>query len=466
MDERTSVDGDSGHPRQAGKVIPQKERSCPSSALESSLSASSVRLVPLLIPKVHFALFAGGFYGILLLFKGMQMFANEHAVLMEDLRFRWHRVQQDLAAAGVDGMFVISNVNLVYLTGRVFMGAFYLPVTGEPLFFIRRPEGWTGDRVLPIRKIEQAPELIGTHGLVLPKRIAVEEEEISHAEFIRISKLFPDAQTVSASGILRRRRAVKSPFEIEIMRRAGRGHADAYSRFPKLFRPGMTDRDFAVELETELLRSGSLGMFRVHGQSMEIFIGLVLTGDNAGAPSPYDFALGGKGEHPSIPIGETGLPIRSGTTVLADLSWNTAGYLTDMTRVFACGEIPAEAHRLHRAAIAIETEVAALLKPGASCEALYELALKRAAEAGGSDCFMGASQKAKFIGHGTGLVINELPVLGARSKDVLEEGMCIALEPKFVIPGVGAVGVEDTYLVTADGGVCLTDLTREILPLC
>ena len=57
-------------------------------------------------------------------------------------------------------------------------------------------------------------------------------------------------------------------------------------------------------------------------------------------------------------------------------------------------------------------------------------------------------------------------MLGARSRDVLEAGMCIALEPKFVIPGVGAVGVEDTYLVTADGGVCLTELTREILPLC
>lgn len=394
------------------------------------------------------------------------MFSSSNTNLMEDLRLRWRHIQHDLAISGIDGMFVISNVNLVYLTGQVFMGGAYIPVAGDPLFFVRRPVGLAGERIFPIRKIEQVAELIAKCGVPFSKRVALEAEEISHAEFIRAMKIFPDAEIVSASEILRRRRAVKSPFEIEIMQRAGRAHADAYSRFPKLFREGMTDRDFAVELETELLRSGSLGMFRVHGQSMEIFIGLVLTGANAGVPSPYDFALGGRGEHPSIPIGETGMPICRGTTVLADLSWNTAGYLTDMSRVFSCGEIPADAHRLHRAALAIESELAAALKPGTSCESLYELALKRAEEAGGSDYFMGGTQKAKFVGHGTGLVINELPVLGARSRDVLEEGMCIALEPKFVIPEIGAVGVEDTYLVTANGGVCLTELTREILPLC
>lgn len=394
------------------------------------------------------------------------MFAHNSTILMDDLELRWHRIQHELAVKKIDGMFVISNVNLFYLTGQVFMGGFYLPVEGEPLFFIRRPDGWTGEGVFQIKKIEQVPDLIKKHGLSLPKRIAIEEEEISHAEFVRATKLFPCSETVSASGILRWRRAIKSSFEIEIMRRAGRAHADAYSRFPQLFNPGMTDRNFAVELEAELLRSGSLGMFRVHGQSMEIFIGLVLAGANAEVPSPYDFALGGRGKHPSIPIGESGILIQEGTTVLVDLSWNTAGYLTDMSRVFRYGEVPAEARRLHSTAIAIESELAAALKPGASCETLYELALKRAKEAGGEDCFMGASQKAKFVGHGTGLVINELPVLGARSKDVLEEGMCIALEPKFVLPGIGAVGVEDTYLVTPNGGVCLTELTREMLPLC
>jgi len=66
------------------------------------------------------------------------------------------------------------------------------------------------------------------------------------------------------------------------------------------------------------------------------------------------------------------------------------------------------------------------------------------------------------VGHGTGLVINEQPVLGARSKSVLQEGMCVALEPKFYITGTGAVGPEDTYLVTSKGLSCLTVSSKTI----
>ena len=103
--------------------------------------------------------------------------------------------------------------------------------------------------------------------------------------------------------------------------------------------------------------------------------------------------------------------------------------------------------------------------PGARCEDLYALALKMAEAAGLADCFMGLAQKAKFIGHGTGLVINEQPVIGARSKEILEAGMCIALEPKFVIPGTGAVGVEDTFLVTPEGMRNLTPCAPGLVTL-
>ena len=86
-------------------------------------------------------------------------------------------------------------------------------------------------------------------------------------------------------------------------------------------------------------------------------------------------------------------------------------------------------------------------------------------EAGFSANFMGTKQQAKFVGHGVGLHINELPVLTPRSKEVLEENMIFALEPKFVLPGIGAVGVENTYLVTADGVRKLTLSPEEIIDL-
>ena len=82
-----------------------------------------------------------------------------------------------------------------------------------------------------------------------------------------------------------------------------------------------------------------------------------------------------------------------------------------------------------------------------------------------SEYFMGHRQQAGFIGHGVGIELNEQPVVMARSKDILEENMTIALEPKFVIPGVGAVGVENTYRVTPEGLESLTVFPEEIQEL-
>ena len=103
--------------------------------------------------------------------------------------------------------------------------------------------------------------------------------------------------------------------------------------------------------------------------------------------------------------------------------------------------------------------------PGAICEELYALAVDEVEKAGLSSNFMGMSQQAKFVGHGLGIEINEPPVLAPRMKTALCENMVIALEPKFVFPGVGAVGTENTYLVTSEGLKKLTDGSEEIIGL-
>jgi Xaa-Pro aminopeptidase len=227
----------------------------------------------------------------------------------------------------------------------------------------------------------------------------------------------------------------------------------------------MSELAFSAEIEREARRSGHLGVFRAFGRRMEIFMGSILSGDNAGAVSPFDFALGGRGQHPSVPVGMTGGPLRAGTTVMVDVSGNWEGYLTDQTRVFRIGEIPEEAYRAHKVAMAIQEEIARHGLPGTSCGALYDIAVSMAAAAGLGDRFMGSGRQARFVGHGTGIEINEPPVLAAGSRAALQEGNVIALEPKFVIPGVGAVGIENTWLVTETGMEKLTTAPEEILPL-
>ena len=140
-------------------------------------------------------------------------------------------------------------------------------------------------------------------------------------------------------------------------------------------------------------------------------------------------------------------------------------YITDMTRVFAVGQLPHEAYRAHQVALEIQSAIEGMAKPGVACADLYMKALEIVKAAGLEEYFMGTKLQAKFVGHGIGLQINELPVLTPRSKEVLLENMVFALEPKFVIPGVGAVGVENSFLVKADGLEKLTLFPEEIIQL-
>ena len=100
-----------------------------------------------------------------------------------------------------------------------------------------------------------------------------------------------------------------------------------------------------------------------------------------------------------------------------------------------------------------------------ACSDLYNIAANIAKKEGLSANFMGTEQQAKFVGHGIGIQINELPVLTPRSKEELLPNMVFALEPKFVIPGVGAVGIENSFLVTETGVEKLTRFNEEIIPL-
>ncbi len=391
------------------------------------------------------------------------MFTGYSPELTGDLKLRWARLQARVREAGAEALLVGTNVNLLYLTGRVFMGQAYLPAEGAPWFFVRRPCGLTGPNVFEIRKPEQVAEILVGAGATLPRTLLLEGDDLSHSEWLRLAAVFPGAAVSNGSGLLRQSRAVKTPVEIRLMKKTGGRHADVVARFASVYEPGMTDQAWSIEMFRLMFQAGSLGIFRVAGGSMEAFMGTVLAGDNGGAVSPYDFALGGAGLHPSLPVGQSGVVLKEGMAVMADVAGNFYGYLTDCARTFGIGRLAPEAVRAHQVSIEIQRAVAAAGVPGVRCEDLYALALKMAEEAGLSACFMGGAQKAKFVGHGTGLVINELPVLGARSKDVLEAGMCIALEPKFVIPGTGAVGVEDTFLVTPGGMENLTPCEHGLL---
>lgn len=382
-----------------------------------------------------------------------------------ELELKWRRIQQAMRQEEADGCLLTMNMNLYYVSGQVFNGYFYLPAEGRPYWFVKRLTVPETNQVHVIRKPEQIPDFFRDLNLAMPRKLLLEEDELSYNECIRLQHVFRAEATGNASALIRHIRMIKTPWEIEQMRISARKHEAVYREIPACYRPGMRDVELQIEIEKRMRMHGSLGYFRAFGSNMDIFMGSLLAGENAGEPSPFDFALGGKGIHASGPLGANGTLLREGTTVMADMSGNYTAYQTDMTRVFSIGKLPDRAYRVHRVALEIQARMERTAKPGVSCAELYRDALAMAGQEGLKDCFMGTHLQAKFVGHGVGLEINELPVLTTRSKDILQPGMTFAFEPKFVLAGIGAVGIENTFLVTDSGVEKMTLLDENIIEL-
>lgn len=384
----------------------------------------------------------------------------------DEQRRRIGRVADGLRQHNIQAALICDNANLYYLTGRVFSGYIAVTAGGDALWFVRRPNHLDGDALHYIRKPEQIPEICAAKGInPTGMTVGLELSTLNVSDFRRLVKALGPAATADITPVMRQARSVKSPAETELLRISGVKQEECYRRVPSLYHPGMTDIQLQIEIERALRLNGCLGQFRISGSSMELFMANILSGDNADNPTPYDFAMGGAGIDPSLPVGANGSVITPGHTVMVDANGNFTGYMTDMTRTFRLGDISAESERAHRCSIDICEAVSIAARPGVKASELYELAASMARDAGLEDFFMGHHQKAGFVGHGVGIEINEAPVLAPRSKDIIAEGNVFALEPKFVIPGSGAVGIENTYVVLRDRTECLTNAPVDILPL-
>ncbi len=390
---------------------------------------------------------------------------------------RLQKVQLALAKRQADACLITSAVNQYYLAGVIFDGYLYILPEGDPLFFVKRPVNFLDEQAngenqnkwaeqakpgrqgkpvneerpprwgKPIRKPEQIPDLLRKLALPQPKRVLIETDQMSFSAASRLQVALGMPEIGNISREMRRIRAIKSEYELAQMRANAHVHTKVYETIPSLYRKGMTDLELQVEVERQMRLHGSVGIFRSFGENMDIFMGSMLTGDNAQAPSPYDYALGGAGISPLLPIGANGTVLKPGTTLMVDMAGNYGPYMDDMSRTFVIEQAPDLAYRAHQVSMEIHRAIVENGKVGTPCSDLYHLAEVMAKENGLSPYFMGTIQQAKFIGHGVGLEINEPPVLSPRSRDLLEAGMAIALEPKFVLPGIGAVGIENTYIV-------------------
>ncbi|HET8540842.1 MAG TPA: Xaa-Pro peptidase family protein [Anaeromyxobacter sp.] len=379
---------------------------------------------------------------------------------MTDRAERLSRVstyQASLAERRLAGALLLNAVDVFYLAGTRQNGALLVPAAGAPVLLVRkslaraRAESAVAD-VRPFPPSRDLAAALGASG-----RIGVALEAIPAATVEWWRRQLPGAELVDASGLLREQRSVKSESEVETMREGARRICGAFAEIPAFLRPGMRELDVSAEVEYRLRRAGNEGVPRLRAFNAELFVGLAVAGDGAAAPGYFDGPVVGAGLSPAYPQGASARTVRPGDPVLVDFTAVHGGYVVDMTRVAVCGALDPALSRALDVARAIQDELARSLRPGVPCAELWEHARAMAEQARLGDFFMGPpGDQARFVGHGVGLELDELPVLAPGFKAALRAGQTVAVEPKFVFPGAGAVGIENTFVVRDGGGEKLT----------
>jgi len=384
-------------------------------------------------------------------------------VPLTEIEDRLRRVQTGLAEGGVDAAVIVHNVGLYYLTGTTQQAHLLVPAQGEPLLLVRRDlDRARAESPLPriegLASLRALPEAFAGLGVKADARLAFELDVLPVMHWRRYHELFPHSHLVDCGMLMREVRSVKSAWEIERLREAGHQADVALAAAAEALRPGMTEAELAAVVAASLVRQGHPGLLRMRGLNQEMPLVHVFAGPDAGAPSGGDVPFAGRGHTPAVPQGASCRPIGPHEAVVVDLGSSIGGYIVDTTRTFSLGPLPPDLAAAYDACRGIRRALLSTAAAGVSTRELYESAARQAADAGYADHFMGAApSQVSFVGHGVGLEVDELPVLSRAAGRPLADGNVVAIEPKILLPGRGAVGVEDTCVVGPAGFTPVTE---------
>jgi Xaa-Pro dipeptidase len=360
-------------------------------------------------------------------------------------------------------------MNIYYLSGTTQDGLLFVPLEGKPLLMIKRElerakvESPIKD-VVAFKSNRDIPSLIQNHFSKLPQSLGLELDVLPVRDYFKFQELFPATKFIDASSILRETRKIKSSFEIDLMRKAGEIGKKVFQKGKRILKKGMTEIEFGGLLEAEAKKYGHEGLLRVRSLNYEAYTWHVLSGLTGGIVSQSDSPMGGLGLSPAFPVGASLKKMRAHEPILVDFGTCYQGYQADETRMFSIGKMKQKFIDAYEVCKEIHDAVLEETRPGADCEALFVKTLRLAEKLGYKDSYLGPpGLQTRFIAHGIGLELNELPFIAQGQSYLLEEGMTLSLEPKIVFPGEGSVGIENTIVVTRDGCEILTPASQEIL---
>ena len=383
----------------------------------------------------------------------------------EEIRGRVKAFQKRLQGVGLDGALLFHPADVFYLSGTKQDALLFLPSEGEGLLLVsryhRRAAVESPIPVVHLKSTKALPQFLAEVGA--GKRLGTELDLITLTTFNRWKKLLPGVEFEDVSPLIREQKAVKSQWEIETQRKAAGILEIGYNTMLELMREGISEIELASLVCATMRREGHEGGEPMRNGRMEGFIGHVLSGWSAAVPSYVNAPINGMGMSPSMPHGPSRKKIQRGDTIIFDYFGTYLGYLTDMTRTAALGEPSQRLKDAYKVLLEMHAYLREAMREGNDGAEVYEEVVKIARNSPYGDNFMGYDDVGvKFIGHGVGTEIDEYPFIAKGLTMPLKAGMVVAVEPKFLFPDEGAVGVENTYLIGKDGAEALTTAPMEL----
>ncbi len=264
------------------------------------------------------------------------------------------------------------------------------------------------------------------------ENVGIEEGHLSVASFSRLQEVFPCTNWAQANGIIDAARAIKDAKEIELIAKAEEIGDKAFTHILEFMKPGMTEREIALELEFFMRKQGAEGLS---------FDTIVASGENSSMPH----------------AGVSDRVLQDGDLVTMDFGCVYDGYCSDMTRTVAVGTLSEKQRHVYDTVLEAQKMALEGIRPGRKCSEIDAIARKHIYDAGYEGCF------GHSLGHSVGLYIHEEPRFAEGCDTVLAPGMVITVEPGIYLSGQYGVRIEDVIVVTEDGYRNLTHSEKALL---
>jgi len=396
------------------------------------------------------------------------MYNSELNTPGSELELRIAKLQDHLTNNNIDAALILQRVDLFYFSGTIQQANLYIPAQGDPILLAVKstPRAMAEsaiERIVPMKSPRGIPEILNQNGYEMPGTLGLELDVLPVNLYFTYRSIFEKAGVEDISHAIRLIRAVKSAYELDIMRQAGRLADEVAATVPELLYEGMTELELAGKVEAEARKRGHQGVVRMRLFGSEMFYGHLMSGAAGALPSFLSSPTGGMGPSPAMAQSAGFKKIQRHEPVMVDYIFALNGYYSDHARIFSLGKLPEDLIEAYALTCKLQEMIKKMAKPGIRSGEIYDRALEQTKEWGYADHFMGfGPERIRLVGHGIGLEVDEFPFLAAGQSLELQEGMTLALEPKLIFPGKGVIGLENSHIVTKEGLEQMNSYNEEI----